>query len=52
MKGVLCIDYIDGKSKEIQYDDYFCALEEQRKILKMQKTNIKVCKVIAIKEEI
>lgn len=52
MKGVLCIDYIDGKSKEMQYDDYFRALEEQRKILKTQKAKIKVCKVIVIKEEI
>jgi hypothetical protein len=52
MQGVLYIEYIDGKTKEIKYNDYFRALEEQRKILKTQKSKIKVCKVNAIKEEI
>lgn len=51
MKAVLCVDYIDGKTKKVQYDDYLCALEEQRKVLKTQKAKIKECKVIAIKEE-
>jgi hypothetical protein len=51
MKAVLCVDYIDGKTKKVQYDDYLRALEEQRKVLKSQKSKIKECKVIAIKEE-
>lgn len=52
MQGVLYIEYIDGKIKEAKYNNYFRALEEQRTILKTQKSKIKVCKVIAIKEEV
>lgn len=51
MQGVLCIEYVDGKYKEVKYSDYFIALEEQRKVLKSQKSKIKQCKVIAIEEE-
>ena len=52
MQGVIYIEYLDGEIKQVKYNDYFYALEEQRKILKTQKTKIKVCKVVAIKEDI
>lgn len=52
MQGVIYIEYLNGESKQVKYNDYFRALEEQRKILKTQKTKIKVCKVVATKEDI
>jgi hypothetical protein len=52
MQGIIYIEYLDGKNKQVKYNDYFRALEEQRKILKTQKSKIKECKVVAIKEEV
>ena len=51
MSGIVYVEYLDGTIDQITYNDYFRALDEQRKILKSQKSKIKQCKVIAIEEE-
>jgi hypothetical protein len=50
MKGILYIEYLNGKVEEKQYDDYFVALTEQSKILKNKKKleNIMICKVLKV----
>lgn len=51
MSGIVYVEYLDGTINQKTYNDYFRALEEQRKILKSQKSKIKQCKVIAVEEE-
>lgn len=48
MKGMIYIEYLDGNIEKKEYNDYFAALNEQRKILKNKKKleTIRVCKVV------
>ena len=48
MKGVIIIEWLDGRKEKIYKEDYFDALDEQAKLLKKYKNKMNSCAVKAI----